>query len=79
MTSTPATTWIRVGLFALPVYALLTLWATIGAQPDVAADPEGWARYVSDPSYVVSHAFGSAGGTILAIFGSVALGAFLVV
>jgi hypothetical protein len=77
MNNTPATNWIRVGLFALPAYGLLTLWATIGAQPDAAVDPEGWARYVSTPSYLASHVLGSTGGTILAIFGTVALGAFL--
>ncbi len=64
MTTTPTSTWIRVGLFALPVYGLLTLWTSIGAQPDAAVDPEGWARYVSDPSYLYSHVLGSAGGTI---------------
>jgi hypothetical protein len=77
MTNTPATGWIRVGLFALPVYGLLTMWSTIGTQPDAAADPEGWARYVSTPSYLASHVLGSTGGTILAIFGTIALGALL--
>jgi hypothetical protein len=62
-------------LFALPIYGLLTMWSTIGAQPNAAVDPEGWARYVSDPSYLYSHVLGSTGGTILAIFGTFALGA----
>jgi hypothetical protein len=26
MTNTPATTWIRVGLFALPIFGVLTAW-----------------------------------------------------
>ena len=30
MINTPATSWIRVGLFALPVFGVLTPWATIG-------------------------------------------------
>jgi hypothetical protein len=77
MTTTPAASWIRIGLFALPVYGLLTLWSTIGVQPDAAVDPEGWARYVSTPSYLASHVLGSTGGTILAIFGTIALGAYL--
>ena len=77
MNNTPATTWIRVGLFTLPVYGLLTLWSSIGAQPDSAVDPQGWARYVSDPSYLASHVLGSTGGTILVIFGTFALGALL--
>src|SRR5918998_1654653 len=65
MTNTPAATWIRLGLFALPVYALLTMWSTIGAQPNAAVDPEGWARYVSDPSYLAIHVLGRTGGAIL--------------
>lgn len=77
MTTTPATNWIRAGLFALPIYGLLTLWSTIGAQPDSTVDPDGWARYVSTSSYLASHVLGSTGGTILAIFGTVALGALL--
>jgi hypothetical protein len=77
MNTTPATTWIRVGLFTLPVFGLLTLWATIGAQPDASVDPEGWARFVSSTSYLAGHVLGSTGGTILAIFGTFALGAFL--
>ena len=77
MTNAPATTWIRVGLFALPIFGVLTAWATIGAQPDAAVDAEGWARFVSSPSYLASHVLGSTGGTILAIFGTMALGASL--
>ena len=26
--------WIRIGLLALPVYGLLTFWATLESQPD---------------------------------------------
>lgn len=38
VTNTPATTWIRVGLFALSIFGARTAWATIGAQPDAAVD-----------------------------------------
>ncbi len=78
--STPNTTttnWIRAGLLALPVYGLLTAWSSLGAQPDQVKDPEAWARYVSTTGYLVSHVIGSTGGTILAIFGVFALGAYL--
>jgi hypothetical protein len=77
MSNTTTAAWIRAGLFTLPVFALLTAWATIGAQPDAAVDPEGWARFVSSPSYLVGHVLGSTGGSILAIFGTIALGAWL--
>jgi hypothetical protein len=74
---TPAAGWIRVGLFALPAYGLLTAYATLEPQPDQASDPDGWARFVSSTSYLVGHVIGNVLGTALAIFGTFALGAFL--
>jgi hypothetical protein len=62
---------------ALPVYGVLTAWSSLGAQPDQVKEPEAWARYVSTTGYLVSHLIGSTGGTILAIFGAFALGAYL--
>lgn len=76
MVSKPAAA-IRVGLWALPLYGALTAWATLDPQPDESTDPEGWARFVSTNSYLVSHLVGSTGGTILAILGTIALGAYL--
>jgi hypothetical protein len=77
MVDTPAAAWIRAGLFALPAYGILTVWATLEPQPDQVSDPEGWARFVGSSSYLVSHLVGTIGGTILAIFGTFALGAYL--
>jgi hypothetical protein len=74
---TPAAGWIRVGLFALPVYGLLTAYATLEPQPDQVRDPDGWARFVSSTSYLVGHIVGNVIGTALVIFGTFALGAFL--
>jgi hypothetical protein len=71
------TNWIRAGLLALPLYGLLTFATTFDAQPDQAKHPEAWARYVGSTSYLVSHLFAATGGTILAIFGVFALGAYL--
>ena len=69
--------WIRVGLFALPVYGLLTLWSTLDPQPDQTKHPEAWARFVGSTAYLVDHTFGAIGGAILAILGVFALGAHL--
>jgi hypothetical protein len=66
-----------LGLLALPVYGLLTFWATLYPQPDQTEDPEAWARFVSSTSHLLTHLFGSIGGAILAIFGVFALGAYL--
>jgi hypothetical protein len=61
----------------LPVYGLLTAYATLEPQPDQVRDPEGWARFVSSTSYLVGHVVGNVIGTTLVIFGTFALGAFL--
>ena len=76
MRQTPAAGWIRAGLFALPVYGVLTWYATLEPQPDQVSDPDGWARFVSSTSYLASHIVGNVLGTTLAIFGTFALGAF---
>jgi hypothetical protein len=75
--NTATTNWIRAGLLALPLYGLLTFATTFDAQPDQAKEPEAWARYVGSTSYLVTHLFAATGGTILAIFGVFALGAYL--
>jgi hypothetical protein len=74
---TPAARWVQVGLFALPVYGLLTAYATLEPQPDQVSDPEGWARFVSSSSYLVGHVLGNVVGAVLVIFGTFALGAYL--
>jgi uncharacterized membrane protein YeaQ/YmgE (transglycosylase-associated protein family) len=53
------------------------LWTTFTHQPDPNADFEAYARYVSTTNYLVGHLVGSILGTILAIFGTVALSAYL--
>jgi hypothetical protein len=69
--------WIRAGLLALPIYGLLTAWATLDPQPDQVKHTEEWARFVGSTSYLVDHIFGTIGGAILAILGVFALGAYL--
>jgi hypothetical protein len=69
--------WIRIGVWALPVYGLLTFWTTLDPQPDPTKHYEAWARYVTTNHYVLTHVLGSGLGTVLAIFGVFALGAYL--
>ena len=52
------------------MYGLLIAYATLKPQPDQVADPEGWARFVSSTSYLVSHVLGNVLGTALVIFGT---------
>jgi drug/metabolite transporter (DMT)-like permease len=69
--------WIRIGVWALPVYGLLTFWATFTHEPDRQNEVEAYARYISTTSYLAQHLLGSILGAILAIFGVMALAAYL--
>jgi|SRR5215210_106274 len=69
--------WIRLGLWALPVYGILTFIDTLTHQPDPNTDFEAYARYVSTSVYLVDHLVGSIFGATLGIFGAIALGAYL--
>jgi hypothetical protein len=69
--------WIRIGVWALPVYGLLTLWATFTHEPDRQNEVEAYAMFLSTTSYLAHHLLGSIFGTILAIFGVIALAAYL--
>jgi hypothetical protein len=71
------TNWIRLGLFALPLYGALTFWSSLHPQPDPNTHYEAWARFVTTNHYVLTHVFGSILGLILSIFGTFALGAYL--
>lgn len=69
--------WTRVGLLALPVYGLLTGWATLTHQPSAQDDFPAYARYITTPEFLAGHLVGSIGGTILAIYGVMALFGYL--
>ncbi|MBJ2122295.1 hypothetical protein I6N91_15030 [Arthrobacter sp. MSA 4-2] len=77
MTSPYLTRWVGAGLIALPVSALMTALSTLKPQPDQEKDPQAWAEFVTTPIYLTSHLIGSTGGTILGIFGFLALGIYL--
>ena len=69
--------WMKTGLVALPIYGLILAFTTRTPQPDQVVDTEGWARFVSSPSYLVEHIASSVVGAVLVIFGTLALGAIL--
>ena len=77
MPAANVTSWIRIGVWALPLYGLLTFWTTFIHQPDPSTNFEAYARYVSATNYLVDHLFGSILGVMLAIFGAMALGVYL--
>ena len=77
MSAPNITRWIGIGLLGLPLYGVLTFFSSLDPQPDPNTHYDAWARYVTTDSYVLTHLFLSDLGLILAIFGTVALGAYL--
>lgn len=76
--SMPNTTrWMGTGLLGLPLYGALTFFSSLDPQPDPRTHYEAFSRFVTTDGYVLKHLFLTILGTILGIFGSVALGAYL--
>jgi hypothetical protein len=69
--------WVKAGVWLLPVYGVLTFFATLTHQPDPGTEFEAWSRYVTTGMFLVSHIFGSILGAALAILGMAALAGHL--
>ncbi len=77
MSAANITRWIGVGLLGLVLYGVLTFLSSLDPQPDPNTDYEAWAYYVSTTYYVLKHLFASILGIVFALFGTIALGAYL--
>jgi hypothetical protein len=66
-----------IGLLGLPLYGALTFFSSLDPQPDPNTHYEAFSRFVTTNAYVLKHLFLTILGTILGIFGSIALGAYL--
>jgi hypothetical protein len=73
-------TLVRLGIFGLPLAGLLSLVGTLGnlGSPDPDVDPRGAAQAVSTTGYFLSQFVGNVLAITLAIFGLLALFAYLV-
>jgi hypothetical protein len=71
------TRWIGIGLLGLPLYGVMTFFSSIDPQPDPNTHYEAFARFVTTDGYVLKHLFLSELGVVFAIFGTIALGAYL--
>jgi len=78
MSAPNITRWIGIGLLGLPLYGVLTFFSSLNPQPDPNTHYEAWARYVTTDFYLLKHLFASGLGLILVIFGTIALGAYLI-
>lgn len=78
MNATDINRWIGVGLLGLPLYGALTFFSSLDPQPDPNTHYEAWSRFVTTDSYVLKHLLLSILGVVFQVFGTFALGAYLV-
>ena len=64
---------LRNGVWLLPVFGLLTLWATITHQPDPTTEFTSWARFAGTAEFLAKHPLGSLLGPTLNTLGVAAL------
>ena len=69
--------YARRGVWALPVWAVLLLYATFTHQPDYRTDFGAWSGYVTQGQFLFSHLVGSILGAAIGIVGFVALSVLL--
>jgi hypothetical protein len=77
MSAPNITRWMGIGLLGLALYGVLTFFSSLNPQPDPNTHYDAWARFVTTDFYLFKHLFVSIIGTILVIFGTFALGAYL--
>jgi hypothetical protein len=70
--------YVRRGLWALPVWAVLLFVSTLTHQPAYQTDFAAWSRYVTTDVFLVSHLVGSILGAGIGILGFTALSIALV-
>ena len=78
MSAPHITRWIGIGLLGLPLYGVLTFFSSLDPQPDPSTHYEAWVRFVTTDGYVIKHLLLSVLGIVFQIFGTIALGAYLV-
>lgn len=75
----PSARIVRLGLWALPAWAVLLFYGTITHQPPPQTQLAAWSRYVTTPEFLASHLIASLLGAAIGIIGMVALAVFLAV
>lgn len=69
----PTLRQVTRGVWLLPVFGVLTLWATITHQPDRSTEFASWARFVTTDEFLAKHLVGSILGLALNLVGVGAL------
>src|SRR6266550_5136096 len=70
--------YTRIGLWALPVFALLLGVGTSTHQPPPQTQLADWSRYVTTDIFLIKHLVASIGGAVFGVVGIVAMGIALV-
>lgn len=73
----PLARLVRLGLWALPAWAVLLFYGTLTHQPPPQTQFAAWSRYVTTPEFLASHLIASILGAAIGIIGMVALAVFL--
>ena len=73
----PSARMTRLGLWALPAWAVLLFYSTLTHQPPPQTQLAAWSRYVTTPLFLASHLIASIVGAAIGIIGMVALALFL--
>ena len=76
--SDPVLRYARIGLWALPIYAVTLFAGTITHQPPPQTQLADWSRYVTTDEFLVSHIAFSIFGSVFGAIGAVCLGIVLI-
>ena len=64
---------LRHGLWLIPLFGAVTLWATFSHQPSPTTELTSWARFVTTDAFLAQHLVGSIGGLAAYTLGVAAL------
>ena len=73
----PLSRYTRVGLWAMPVFALLLGIGTLDHQPPPQTQLGDWSRFVTTDLFLYKHLIASIGGAVIGALGAMAFGVVL--
>src|SRR5215469_5902730 len=70
----PLSRYTRIGLWAMPVFALLLGIGTLDHQPPPQTQLGEWSRFVTTDLFLYKHLIASIGGAVVGALGAMAFG-----
>lgn len=77
VTRDPVLRYARIGVWALPIFAVTLFGGTVTHQPPPQTDLADWSRYVTTSEFLFSHIVFSIGGSVFGAIGAASLGILL--